>query len=86
MDAKVIDAVSTRKSGFAEISFGGAIGERLGRGDLRNGKVKVRFIPARGKTTTITESGPSGAPRTRRRGSKGDFEVARDGRRRCSSS
>ena len=81
MDAKSIDAASTRKSGFAEIRFGGPIGERLGRGDLRNGKVKVRFIPASGKATTITESGPSGAPTTRRRGTKGEFDVARDGRR-----
>ena len=81
MDAKSIDAASTPKSGFAEIRFGGPVGDRLGRGDLRNGKVKVRFIPASGKATTITESGPSRAPKTRRRGTKGDFDVARDGRR-----
>jgi hypothetical protein len=81
MDAKAVDAASTAKSGFAEIRFGGPIGERLGRGDLRNGSVKVRFVPASGKATTITERGPSGAPTTRRRGSKGTFDVARDGRR-----
>ena len=81
MDAKAIDAASTPKSASAEIRFGGPVGERLGRGDLRNGKVKVKFVPAQGKATTITESGPSGAPKTRRRGTKGDFDVARDGRR-----
>ena len=43
--------------------------------------MKVKFVPAQGKATTITESGPSGAPKTRRKGSKGDFDVARDGRR-----
>jgi hypothetical protein len=81
MDAKAIDAVSTGTSGFAEIRFAGPVGDLLGRGDLRNGSVKVRFIPASGKATTITERGPSGAPTTRRRGTKGTFEVARDGRR-----
>jgi hypothetical protein len=81
MDAKASDAASSRNSAFAEVRFGGPVGDLLGKGDLRNGSVKVRFIPTAGKATTITERGPSRAPTTRRRGSKGDFDVARDGRR-----
>jgi hypothetical protein len=81
MDAKAIDAASTGRSAFAQVRFGGPVGDLLGRGDLRNGNVKVRFIPASGKATTIIESGPNGAPTSKRRGSKGVFDVARDGRR-----
>jgi hypothetical protein len=79
-NVKKIDAVSLNDAAFAEIRFGGRMGDLLGTKGLRNGKVKIRFEPASGRATTITASGPSEQPEKRRRGSRGFSAVARDGR------
>jgi hypothetical protein len=77
---KSIDGASTATSAFVEITFKGQFEEMFGTRRLRNGSVKVQFVPASGKRTTITETGPADAPETTRRGTKGFSETVRAGR------
>ena len=80
MNATSIDGASTATAAFAKIRFKGQIADRLGRKGLRRARVAVKFVPATGRATTVTERGPTDRPKARRRGSKGFFGVARDRR------
>jgi hypothetical protein len=77
---KTIDGASLATSAFVEITFKGQFEELFGTKGLRKGSVKVQFVPASGKRTTITETGPAGESETSRRGTKGFSETVRAGR------
>jgi hypothetical protein len=77
---KVIDGASTATSAFVEITFKGQFDEMFGTKKLRKGSVKVQFVPASGKRTTIIETGPADEPERTRRGTKGFSESVRSGR------
>lgn len=81
MDAKLINSVTIGTAAFVEVRFAGNIAERLGKKGLRDASVTIRFKPGTGKATTITESGPTDEPTTRRRGSRGFSATVREGRR-----
>jgi hypothetical protein len=76
----LIRGSSTGTAALADIRFAGPITELLGTKGLRDARVKIRFVPASGRATTIIESGPTDEPTKRRKGSKGFSEVVRDGR------
>lgn len=80
LTVKVMDGASTATSAFVEVTFKGHFAELFGSGKLRKGSVKVRFVPASGKPTTIIETGPAGDPERVRRGTKGFSDSVRSGR------
>jgi hypothetical protein len=77
---KAIDGASTANAAFVEITFKGQFEELFGTKGLRKGSVKVQFVPASGKRTTIIETGPAHERETTRRGTKGSSETVRAGR------
>jgi len=77
---KSMDATSTATSAFVEITFKRQFEDIFGTGGLRKGTVKVRFVPASGKKTTIIETGPADNPERIRRGTKGFSDSVRAGR------
>jgi hypothetical protein len=71
---------STATSAFVEITFKRQFEEMFGTKGLRNGSVKVQFVPASGKRTTIKETGPADEPERTRHGTKGFSATVRAGR------
>jgi hypothetical protein len=77
---KAIDGASTATAAFVEITFKRQFEEMFGTKGLRKGSVKVQFVPASGKRTTIIETGPADEAERTRRGTKGFSESVRAGR------
>ena len=80
VNIKSAKGASTANAAFVEIRFKGDTEDLLGTGGLRNTKLVVKFVPASGKATKITETGAGEDAETRRRGTKGPAEVFRAGR------
>ena len=79
---KSAKGASTANAAFVEIRFRGDAEDLLGTRGLRDTKLKVKFVPASGgKATKITETGPTDDAVTARRGTKGQTDVLRAGKR-----
>ena len=80
VDVARIGGASTESAAHVRIRFAGDIQERLGRGALKDARVTIELRPASGRPTVITEGGSSSRSEERRRGTRGEFDVVRDGR------
>jgi hypothetical protein len=81
VDIRGAEGASAGTATLLEIRFKGDLAARLGVGGLKRARLAVELVPESGPTTVITDRRSSDKPKESRSGSKGRFDVVRDGRR-----